>query len=733
MNVFEIFASLSLDSSEYDKELDKAGKKGNNFASSLTKGLVKGTTIAIGAAATGISFLTKEAVSAYGDYEQLVGGVETLFGAGGRSLEEYADYVGMTVDEASADYNRLINAQEMMLDNANQAFMTSGLSANDYMETVTSFSASLIQSLGGDTVTAAEMADMAIIDMADNANKMGTSMESIQNAYAGFAKQNYTMLDNLKLGYGGTKTEMERLILDAEALSDSWEATRDENGNLTMSYADVVEAIHLVQENMGIAGTTAREANETIQGSLSAMSAAWANLLTGLADPDADIGILIDNMVQTAGVALGNLVPTVSRALSGIGAVIAQLAPVIARELPTLINDLLPPLLEAAVTLVTAIAENLPAIMSVISDVLPELINSLVQAAIELAPMLITVGIEFLGALGSALIENAPTLMPQIAQLVSDLLFMLTQPDNLAMMLEGAYELIVAMTEGLFAAAPILFDALGQTLANLIVMISENGGYLFDYINEFLLEVGQHIIDALQEWLGLSDEEMVALLEGVQEWIDNTIESVSNFFSNITSGFKSAFNGIKSFLSGIWNFLKSLFTGGFSSILSTSNSTLGSIFNKFTDKFEGIKKLVGDAIDWLIGAFKFDWNLPKIKLPHISVTGGVAPYGIGGAGSLPSFDIKWYKKAYDDAYILNDATIFGAANGKYLGGGEGNGSEAIVGTELLMNMMQTVVRNEISSLNFGIYLDGKTLVGGIAPRMDDELGRLSNLGMRGAY
>ena len=243
--------------------------------------------------------LTKSAIENYKEYEQLVGGVETLFGAGGQSLEEYAESVGKTVEEAQADYNNLISAQNEVLANAENAYKTSGLSMNEYMETVTSFSASLIQSLGGDTQAAAEYADKAIVDMSDNANKMGTDISSIQTAYQGFAKQNYTMLDNLKLGYGGTKTEMERLILDAEKLDTSFKASRDSNGDLTMSFSDIVDAIHIVQDDLGITGTTAKEASTTIEGSVNSMKSAWSNLVTGLARDDADIGQLVDNLVTS--------------------------------------------------------------------------------------------------------------------------------------------------------------------------------------------------------------------------------------------------------------------------------------------------------------------------------------------------------------------------------------------------------------------------------------------------
>ena len=203
MNVFDLQARIGLDSSDYDRELGKAESGFAAFGSKLKSGIstiAKVTAAGMTAAAAGVAALSKQAVEAYADYEQLVGGVETLFGAQGQTLEEYAVMVGKSVDDASAEYDKLVSAQSKVLENANNAFMSAGLSANEYMETVTSFSASLISSLGGDTVKAAEYADKAIVDMSDNANKMGTSMEAIQNAYNGFAKQNYTMLDNLKLG-----------------------------------------------------------------------------------------------------------------------------------------------------------------------------------------------------------------------------------------------------------------------------------------------------------------------------------------------------------------------------------------------------------------------------------------------------------------------------------------------------------------------------------------------------
>lgn len=248
----------------------------------------------------------KEAVSSYADYEQLIGGVETLFGTGGiYSVEEYAKSVGKSVDEAQGEFEKLIEAQDEVFDNSRVAFKTAGMSQNAYMETVTSFSASLISSLGGDTAKAAGVADQAIIDMSDNANKMGSNMEDIQNAYQGFAKGNYDMLDNLKLGFGGTKEEALRLVKTAGVVDDSVKSMDD------VSFAQMIEAIHIVQDEMGITGTTAKEASETVSGSQATMQAAWTNFLTALGDGEADLEPFWNDLVSSVETYAANLLPVV--------------------------------------------------------------------------------------------------------------------------------------------------------------------------------------------------------------------------------------------------------------------------------------------------------------------------------------------------------------------------------------------------------------------------------------
>ena len=302
MNLMDLFIKIGVEDSASGPIKKLSGAVGNGLKTAAKIG-----TAAIAATAAAVATLAKQAVTAYADYEQLVGGVETLF----------------------SNLEGTVSAAPEVLANAERAYRTAGLSANEYMETVTGFSAALIAGLEGDYSRAAEISDMAITDMADNANKMGTSMESIQAAYQGFAKQNYTMLDNLKLGYGGTRSEMERLLSDAEAFS----GVHYDISNL----ADVYEAIHVIQTEMGIAGTTAQEASTTISGSLSMVKAAWRNLLAGLGREDVDMDQLIGELVDSALTAFNNLLPVIGRALKGIGELIVGIAPVIVKELPGLI------------------------------------------------------------------------------------------------------------------------------------------------------------------------------------------------------------------------------------------------------------------------------------------------------------------------------------------------------------------------------------------------------------
>ena len=342
--------------------MDGAGQKTSVFGDVLKANLLGGAIVSgIKAVASGIKSLISGAIEGYGKSEQLVGGVETLF----------------------------VSSADTVIKNAENAYKTAGLSANAYMKTVTSFSASLLKSMGNDTEAASKKADQALTDMSDNANKMGTDMQSIQNAYQGFAKQNYTMLDNLKLGYGGTKEEMQRLIDDANALN----AAQGNYTNYTIeSYADIVDAIHTVQTEMGITGTTALEASTTIDGSIDSMKAAYANFVAGLGDQTADIGALTEELIQTAGTVAKNVLPVIENVVKNIAETVREQGPDMITRFVAYATEKLPEVLKLGiqliVSLVKGLAQNLPELLRGTLA----LVDTIISAFLDSLPDIIEVG-----------------------------------------------------------------------------------------------------------------------------------------------------------------------------------------------------------------------------------------------------------------------------------------------------------------------------------------------------
>lgn len=510
-----------------------------NAMSSAVSAVGKFSAAAVAAGATAAAAITKSAVESYADYEQLIGGVETLFKDSAGIVEEYA----------------------------NNAFQTAGLSANDYMETVTGFSASLLQSVGGDTEEAARIADMAITDMADNANKMGTSMESIQNAYQGFAKQNYTMLDNLKLGYGGTKEEMKRLLEDAEKLS----GIHYDISNLN----DVYSAIHVIQEELDITGTTAKEASTTIQGSASAMKAAWQNMLTGIADENADFDTLIGNLVSSVSTFAENILPRIEVALKGVGKLISGLAPVIVEALPGLLDTILPEFINAIMSIVDSIIAVLPELLPTLIDAAVDILMQLIEALAENLPTIIEAILEGLNQIIEGITENLPTLieavvscfnqiidvvaqnLPTITQSIVDGLITMVQAiiDNLPQFLQAFLTLVLSFNEALIQALPQIIEALPQLIEGIINFIIEAIPMLIDaYIQLMtaLIEALPDIIEAISEALpelidGIIDGILTLLPKiiecGIQLFIA-LIQNIGDIIAGIAAALPDLINGI---------------------------------------------------------------------------------------------------------------------------------------------------------------------------------------------
>ena len=497
-------------SNELGGEADKAGKgMGKKLASGIGAALSAGTK-AIGAGlltATGsIAALSKSAMSAYADFEQLTGGVETLFKDSADVVMQYAD----------------------------NAYRTSGLSANEYMETVTSFSASLLQSLGGDTAAAAEYAQTAIVDMADNANKMGTSMESIQNAYQGFAKQNFTMLDNLKLGYGGTKTEMQRLLEDATELSGIDYDIE--------SYADIVAAIHVVQDNLGITGTTAKEASETISGSVATMRSAWANFLTSMNRSPEEVSKATSDLVDSVVTMVGNIVPKlgsiVPNIITGLSSVIQALAP----QIPVILEPLLPALLSGASVLLQELVTALPALLDVLSAVIPDAI----AAIMTMTPMLLESALVIMESLASGLIESLPVLIPAAIDMIFTVVN--TVLDHIDEVIDLAVDLIVALSEGLVNALPKLIEKIPVVIGKLVEALTNPEMILKLVEGAVKLVVGLAfgLVEAIPQLILAIPKIIKALVDGLAASVNKFREIGPDLVAGLWEGIKEAWSGLVS-------------------------------------------------------------------------------------------------------------------------------------------------------------------------------------------
>ena len=411
------------------KEMDNGGQKAlsfgdlvkSNLASEAIIGGVKLMASAIKEAAEALVDLSKQAIQGFAEQEQLIGGVDTLFKESSKQVQQYA----------------------------NEAYKTAGLSANEYMQTVTSFSASLLQSLGGDTAKAAAYADRAVTDMSDNANKMGTDMASIQNAYQGFAKQNYTMLDNLKLGYGGTKSEMERLVAEAAAMTEEQKKLNVAVDAGDLSFGNIVNAISVVQEHLGIAGTTATEAATTIEGSAKAMKSAWQNLVTGMANENLDLSALIENFVESVQTFLDdNLIPRIQTMIPRMVEALTQLIGAMTPYIAPALQMLLPVIVQGIGALISGIVQALPAVVSAISEVIPMIVDQLVV----LLPQITAAGVDVIAALASGIGENLPALIPAVYEAIIEIASSLV--DNVDKIILAAGELMSGLIQGLIEGLP---------------------------------------------------------------------------------------------------------------------------------------------------------------------------------------------------------------------------------------------------------------------------------------
>ena len=544
---------------EYEITADHSGfSKGIN----VVKGLAIGAATAVSAAFTKV---VKEALSQYAEYEQLVGGVETLFKESADTVQQYA---------------------------AN-AYQTAGLSANEYMTTVTSFSASLLQSLGGDTAEAARMADMAITDMADNANKMGSDMQSIQDAYQGFAKQNYTMLDNLKLGYGGTKQEMERLIDDANKLREAQGKTAD----LTIdSYADIVEAIHEVQTEMGITGTTAKEASTTIQGSLSMTKAAWANLLTGLGDVNADIGQLVQNFMSSLSTLLTNVTPILQQIISAFPAVIQGLASALMELAPTVLSTVG----EIVNLLIDLIIQSLP----VIIEAGLQLIMALVQGLVENAANLAEAAVEIVTTLATFLAENIDQIITAAITLFTTFLTALLEPDNITALVEAAVQFVVALVEGIIKAIPQLLEAAFTLITSLMEALGSAVVQMLQMGWEWIVNLVQGIADKIGDVVSTANDLWNQAKSELASAVSEMYNTAAEWVTNIISGIGDKISSVVSKASELWQAARDEIANAVSQFLQVGRDLIDGVRQGVEQKIESVISAVSNGVSRVVEAAK---------------------------------------------------------------------------------------------------------------------------------
>lgn len=723
------------------------------MANLATQG-VNAALSAVSSVGRGIVSVGKDALASYADYEQLVGGVDTLFK----------------------------DASKTVQNSAKIAFRTAGLSANKYMETVTNFSASLLQGLGGDTEQAAKIADMAVQDMSDNVNKMGTDMSLVQYAYQGFAKQNFTMLDNLKLGYGGSASEMARLINESGVLNGEMKVTAENVRNVP--FDKMIEAIHVVQDEMGITGTTAKEASDTISGSVSMAKSAWENLVTGIADDNADWARLVDDLVQSILTAARNILPRVGQIVHGIvelaSSFVHDVLPPLISEVAPMIIELIPAALDAVQTVIATIAglipeylpqiidgimkiaemliDNLPAIVDVgleiilaliegitkalprLAEKLPDIIEKVADVLIDNFPLIYDAGLELMVVLVDAIVESIPKLIEKTPQIIERVVWALIQaaPKLLGAANEMMNQLATGILDSagavLVAIATVINDVVGSIIEFVAGVVDSVVGVIKPFVDEVVSFVAEktegirtkvgEVIDAIVSYIVAFPGRVVEQINAVKDffvnafnaakdWVSNRVNDIVNFITSIPGRVAGKINEIKDRIVNAFNNAKDAAKGRVDSIVSFVTGIPGriggrinEIKDKFVTAFEEVKRVVKDAVDAVVD---FILSIPGRIGDIGGQIGGAISSGVGGA-------IEGAKGAISD--LLSN--IPGLATGGYVhatpGGtlaviGEGGEDEFVIPRSQMIDILTGVATRPLPELKAeNMRVDGGGIV-----------------------
>ena len=699
------------------KKISELGDKAKVVGSAVGK-LGKGLAIAGTAAATAVGTMVAKSVSSFADYEQLTGGVDTLFKDSSAAVQKYA----------------------------NDAYKTAGLSANSYMETVTNFSASLISSLKGDTAKAADYANSALVDMADNANKMGTNMTDIQNAYQGFAKQNYTMLDNLKLGYGGTQAEMKRLLGDAQKLTG-------QKYDIS-SFADITQAIHAIQTQMDITGTTAKEASTTISGSWGSLKAAFENTLVSLTTGGKMFDQSLDALVDSAKTFGQNVIPAITGALSGVGYLIDGLAPTIGEVIPPLINDLAPTLANSAASLISSLVNGLVQNASQFSNCLNNIVVVAVTGLSAVVPKLLIATSQIVGNLMQGLSNSMPQIISGAVTLIEGLVDGLV--DNVPLLAMGAVQLVTSLANGLIENLPRIIDAGVNLITGIISASYSMMPQIIQGGMQLVVNLAVGLVRAIPQLIAALPQIMGAIVKGFMSvnWFDLGLQLIKSIWGGIKSIESEMWNGVKEKTSELWGGVKNVvseklnnikstydahgrglkgatfaaiegvkeyYRTGYDAINQLTGGKLGEIINAVGEKMEVVKSKFGEAfgnvkntvmtifenikngivekitaaVDTVKNVFtkisdtvSSVWDKIKslLKAPKIVQTGTVTVMGVDTP--IPKFGLDWNAKGG----IMTRPTAFGFANGKIQMGGEA-GAEARLPLSAFWRNLQAYTEN----------------------------------------